>query len=82
MKAWNPFCKLTGFEWGLWLFSLAVVALSFLLGGGHPLALAASLIGVTASSLSPKARSSASFSPWRSAWPMPPFPCACAITAK
>lgn len=48
MQAWNPFRKLTGFEWGLWLFSLAVVTLSFLFGGGHPLTLAASLIGVTA----------------------------------
>ena len=48
MQAWNPFRKLTGFEWGLWLFSLAMVTLSFLFGGGHPLTLAASLIGVTA----------------------------------
>lgn len=48
MKAWNPFRKLTGFEWGLWLFSLAVVTLSFLFGGGHPLTLTASLVGVTA----------------------------------
>ena len=49
MKLYNPFRHLTRFEWGLWSLSLAVVTLSFFLGGGgHLLSLIASLLGVTA----------------------------------
>lgn len=45
----NPFKRLTKFEWALWLCSLAVVALSFLLGPEKDiLSLIASLLGVTA----------------------------------
>lgn len=49
MKLYNPFRFLTGFEWGLWITSVAVVTLSFFLGGRDGiLSLFASLIGVTA----------------------------------
>ena len=45
----NPFRELTRFEWILWLSSVAVIALSFVLsGGGDWLSMTASLIGVTA----------------------------------
>ncbi len=45
----TSFKTLTKFEWGLWLTSLTVTLLSyFLSGGGSPLSLTASLIGVTA----------------------------------
>lgn len=45
----NPFTQLTRFERRLWLTSVCVIALSFLLSrGGDPLTLIASLIGVTA----------------------------------
>ena len=45
----NPFRSLTRFEWTLWLTSVAVIALSFVLsGGGDWLSMTASLIGVTA----------------------------------
>ena len=44
----NPFRELTKFEWMLWLSSVAVIALSFILsGGGDWLSMLASLIGVT-----------------------------------
>ena len=49
MKIYNPFKELTKFEWGLWLTSLFVVTLSFLLPEEKDfLNLLASLIGVTA----------------------------------
>ena len=49
MKLKNPFSRLSGFELGLWITSMMVVAGSFLLAGEHdPLALAAPLTGVTA----------------------------------
>lgn len=49
MKLKNPFSRLTGFELGLWITSLSVVAGSFLLAGEYdPLALAAPVTGVTA----------------------------------
>ena len=49
MKIKNPFCDLSKFELGLWLFSLVIVTLSFLLAPARDyLTLAASLIGVTA----------------------------------
>ncbi len=45
----NPFKELTGFELGLWIVSLAVVTMSFVLSPKNdPLTLFASLIGVTA----------------------------------
>ena len=48
-KLYNPFKDLTRFEWGLWLTSLLVVTLSFLLPKEKDyLSLIASLIGVTA----------------------------------
>ncbi len=49
MKLYNPFRFLSRFEWGLWLTSVAVVTVSFFLGGREGvLSLVASLIGVTA----------------------------------
>lgn len=49
MKQKNPFGALTGFERLLWLFSMAVITVSFLfLPEKDYLSLAASLIGVTA----------------------------------
>ena len=49
MKYKNPFRDLTKFEWGLWLTSLAVVLVSYLVAGGEGLLnMIASLIGVTA----------------------------------
>lgn len=49
MKIRNSFRSLSKFEWVLWLVSLTVVTLSFLLGGEfNLLTLVASLIGVTA----------------------------------
>ncbi|MBE7033632.1 MAG: nicotinamide mononucleotide transporter [Ruminococcaceae bacterium] len=49
MKFKNSFCDLTKFELGLWLTSVLVVILSFLLSGGNDiLTITASLIGVTA----------------------------------
>lgn len=45
----NPFRGLSKFEWGLWLLSVAVVTLSFVLSGSPDLlTIAASLIGITA----------------------------------
>ena len=45
----NPFARLTKFEWTLWISSLLVVSLSFLLGGTMGvLSFLASLVGVTA----------------------------------
>lgn len=49
MKLYNPFRFLTKFEWTLWIFSLAVVTVSFFAGRqGSVLSLVASLLGVTA----------------------------------
>lgn len=49
MKWKNPFKALTKFELVLWLSSIVIVSLSFLLSpSGDPLTLTASLIGVTA----------------------------------
>ena len=49
MKIYNPFRFLTKFEWCLWSTSLAVVTLSFFLGGQKGvLSVIASLLGVTA----------------------------------
>ena len=49
MKIYNPFKELTKFEWGLWLTSLFVVTISFLLPEEKDfLNLLASLIGITA----------------------------------
>ncbi len=48
-KIKNPFSELTKFEWSLWLSSLVVVTLAFLLSPDKDyLSLCASLIGVTA----------------------------------
>lgn len=48
MKIKNPISRLTGFEKTLWIVSVSVVLLSFILGSDRaPLPLAASLIGVT-----------------------------------
>jgi len=48
-KTKNPFKKLTKFEWGLWIVSLVVITLSFLLPKEKDVpSLIASLIGVTA----------------------------------
>ena len=45
----NPFRALNRFEWTLWLSSVSVISLSFILsGGGDWLSMIASLIGVTA----------------------------------
>ncbi len=45
----NPFNDLTKFEFGLWLTSVCVIVISFLLSGGNNfLTIIASLIGVTA----------------------------------
>jgi len=48
MKIKNPFRDLTKFEWGLWLSSVAVVLISFMLSPEDYITLIASLIGVTA----------------------------------
>ncbi len=49
MRLKNPFKDLTGFELCLWIISVIVVALSFVVSkGGDYLTLVASLIGVTA----------------------------------
>ncbi|MBO5295854.1 MAG: nicotinamide mononucleotide transporter [Clostridia bacterium] len=49
MKLYNPFRYLSKFEWVLWIVSLFVVTVSFLIGGsGGILALCTSLVGVTA----------------------------------
>lgn len=49
MKLYNPFRHLSKFEWVLWIVSLFVVTVSFLIGGsGGILALCTSLVGVTA----------------------------------
>ena len=48
MKKQNPLSTLNRFEWGLWLSSLLIVALSYLLSRGDLLSLLASLVGVTA----------------------------------
>ena len=49
MKFKNIYGKLSAFEWALWIFSVAGVTLSFLLGENKDLlTLIASLIGVTA----------------------------------
>lgn len=49
MKIRNPFANLTKFEWLLWLSSVAVVIVSFILSQGQSLTnCIASLIGVTA----------------------------------
>lgn len=49
MKIYNLFCTLTKFELSLWILSLSVVTISFVLAGeGSALTLIASLIGVTA----------------------------------
>ncbi|MBP3378678.1 MAG: nicotinamide mononucleotide transporter [Clostridia bacterium] len=48
MKINNPIRHLTKFEWGLWLSSVAVVLISFILSPEDYITLIASLIGVTA----------------------------------
>lgn len=49
MKFHNPFRDLTKFEWGLWMTSVVVVMVSYLVAGGEGLLnMIASLIGVTA----------------------------------
>ena len=49
MKFSNPFKKFTKFEWGLWIISISVVVLSFVLPKEKDVwSLIASLIGVTA----------------------------------
>ncbi len=49
MKGRNPFRDLTKFEWGLWLISITVVIVSYVVVGGEGiLNMIASLIGVTA----------------------------------
>ena len=44
----NPFKALTKFEWGLWISSVVIVTVSFVLYSTDYLTLTASLIGVTA----------------------------------
>ena len=44
----NPFKALTKFEWGLWISSVVIVTVSFILYSTDYLTLTASLIGVTA----------------------------------
>ncbi|MBQ3108253.1 MAG: nicotinamide mononucleotide transporter [Clostridia bacterium] len=46
-KLTNPLKQLTRFEWGLWITSLIVVTVSFLISKGNLLSILASLIGVT-----------------------------------
>ncbi len=48
MRKFNPFSQLDRFELALWLSSLAIIGVSFIIGGGNYLTLAASLIGATA----------------------------------
>lgn len=49
MKIYNPFTYLTKLEWALWIVSLIVVTMSFILGQEqNTMTLLASLIGVTA----------------------------------
>ncbi len=49
MRRYNPFRELDRFEWLLWISSILIIAVSFLLGGGgNYLTLIASLIGATA----------------------------------
>lgn len=49
MKKLKYICDLSCFELGLWITSVAVISLSFLLSGGKDfLTMIASLIGVTA----------------------------------
>lgn len=49
MKSKNPFSYLSKFEWGLYITSLVVVLVAFIIGGScDALTLIASLIGVTA----------------------------------
>ncbi len=49
MKFRNPFSKFTIFEWFLWIASISIVAVSFLLSGGLDTpTLVASLVGITA----------------------------------
>lgn len=49
MKIRNLFCRLTKFEWCLWIASIVVVTGSFIMSGsGDILTIIASLIGVTA----------------------------------
>ena len=49
MKLYNPFATLTKFELALWLFSLAVIAVTFITAGAFdPLVLAVLLVGATA----------------------------------
>lgn len=49
MKLYNPFKYLSKFEWGLWLISVVVVAISFMVSDrNNYLTLIASLVGVTA----------------------------------
>lgn len=45
---YNPFGKLTRFEWMLWIVSVLVIGGGFLMASGDFLTLSASLIGVTA----------------------------------
>ncbi len=44
----QPFCKLTPFEWTLWIASVVVITASFGAIRENPVTLAASLVGVTA----------------------------------
>lgn len=46
--SYNPFGKLTRFEWMLWIVSVLVIGGGFLMASGDFLTLSASLIGVTA----------------------------------
>lgn len=49
MRRYNPFRELDRFEWLLWISSILIIAVSFLLGeGGNYLTLIALLIGATA----------------------------------
>jgi nicotinamide mononucleotide transporter PnuC len=47
MKVNNPFGRLTKFEWALWLVSVAVSVISFIIAPESPLSLVASVIGIT-----------------------------------
>lgn len=47
MKIKSAFKSLTKFEWGLWIFSILVISLSFTIGKVDKLNIIASLIGVT-----------------------------------
>ena len=48
IKLHNPFKELTRFEWILWIVSVAILLVTFIIGGErNPAIIAATLVGVT-----------------------------------